>query len=788
MLNSLYYDNFYSDFSFLENIFFIFLILFYLSFIIEQNLNKIKLLHLILFLFLFFLVYLHDEWTVAFDIHFAWSLDWDWEWYVFGYDYYELPELHLDSYMEFMFLCFTFILSIIMFGFCNNILMKSNKDFEFSWLIYLFLMASLFLFISYSFVEVFIALECLGLCSYILISIERTKKLSATAGIQYLILSSIPSCLFILGNIYIYQNYGTFLRDNIEILLESSTKNFFNINFYDNVNLSLNKSLNQILTWLDSWRLGALQRYKYVDVHMEFRLKNCYDNRIRIWYKRAKVMPYYDMFDSVAHRNFAWKSFIRDHNNILKTHLAWIDRELPTRKISFESHPWALKDRWKYRWDLPKLFSEWYYSGLWNDYMAVWIDSNTSSEKSIEYIPLYFYRYGLTHHTNWFNLYSFMAPQKLHQIPCMMRYYDYYSHYRYTFKYFIESISDTRYAHEAPFITDFPWLETRGYKSPEVCYLLVATHKRIGINHEILFSLNNDIPYLNKLIYKNFFINKYVFLSMNLALLLIIINLSFKITAAPFHIWAPIIYNNGSLASVLFLNIFSKFVLIIFFLTIFTSTFYSLKADWSAILFILSFLSILFGMLNAFNEKLIKKFFVFSSMTDVGFILLGISFYNIQMHKYIVNYLFVYNFSSLIIWFILLYLKKYTKYLTNIRMILAGDIILNIIFSFNIFSLAGIPPFGGFFIKLDLLVFLIASSKFFISFIILLFTVINFFYYLRFIKMIYFDDTLDNKIYNKIDEYKFFIFALFINIICAFEIYMQNSFIFIIENIIQTNF
>lgn len=121
-------------------------------------------------------------------------------------------------------------------------------------------------------------------------------------------------------------------------------------------------------------------------------------------------------------------------------------------------------------------------------------------------------------------------------------------------------------------------------------------------------------------------------------------------------------------------------------------------------------------------------------------------------------------------------------------MILAGDIILNIIFSFNIFSLAGIPPFGGFFIKLDLLVFLIASSKFFISFIILLFTVINFFYYLRFIKMIYFDDTLDNKIYNKIDEYKFFIFALFINIICAFEIYMQNSFIFIIENIIQTNF
>ena len=54
-------------------------------------------------------------------------------------------------------------------------------------------------------------------------------------------------------------------------------------------------------------------------------------------------------------------------------------------------------------------------------------------------------------------------------------------------------------------------------------------------------------------------------------------------------------------------------------------------------------------MLGAFNEKFIKKFFVFSSMTDVGFMLLGLSFYTIEIHKFVINYLFVYNLSSIII-------------------------------------------------------------------------------------------------------------------------------------------
>ena len=788
MLNSLYYDNYYSNTCFIQNIFFLFLLFFYLSFIIEQNINKIKFLHLILFIFLFFLIYLHDEWTVSFYLNFINYLDTNWSWSSFkGLMFFnEIPDYHLNTYIEFLFLCFTFILSLIMFGFCNNILMKSNKDFEFSWLIYIFLICSFLLFMSYSFIEIFILLECLGLSSYILISIERTKKLSATAGIQYLILSSIPSCLFILGNIYIYQNYGTFFQENIEVFLESSIQYPINIDFYNNVIVNIDKNLNQVLNWLGSFKVGALKRVLYVDTHMEFRLKYCSENRIRMWYKRDVIMPYYDMFNVMGYKNLAIKSFIEDDKYILRPIVNSIERQKPDDIDMIFFSPYINTNASRYPWDSPKFLNLWYENGVWDTFL--YISKRNFTRFSNMSHNIYIKSYDLMHIPNPLGWGYFMAPKpRISQEPSLMEHYDHNTN-KYVYTYSMYSCLDTLKMYKEPFLKSYPCLDMKYHFIPKASYLLLTGIKRFEINNEILFCLNKDVHLFNDIKYKNFFFNKYVFLSINLALLLIIINLSFKITAAPFHIWAPVIYNNGSLASVLFLNIFSKFILILFFLTILTSTFYSLKTDWSFILFIMSFLSILFGMLNAFNEKLIKKFFVYSSMTDVGFIILGISFYNIQIHKYILNYLFIYNFSSLIIWFILLYLNKYTKYLTNIRMILAGDLILNIIFSLNIFSLAGIPPFGGFFIKLDLLIFLISSSKFFISFIILLFTVVNFFYYLRFIKMIYFDNILTNKTYNKIDEFKFFIFALLINIVCGFEIYMQNSFVFIIENILQSCF
>jgi NADH:ubiquinone oxidoreductase subunit 2 (subunit N) len=120
---------------------------------------------------------------------------------------------------------------------------------------------------------------------------------------------------------------------------------------------------------------------------------------------------------------------------------------------------------------------------------------------------------------------------------------------------------------------------------------------------------------------------------------------------------------------------------------------------------------------------------------------------------------------------------------------LSKNPILTLIFSLNIFSLAGIPPFGGFFIKLDILIHLVTSSHFFIALLLLLLTVINFYYYLRLIKILYFEtysfEKL-NKESNKIKYEKLLIFVILIHIVCFYEFFTQDVFLFLFDDFMKT--
>jgi NADH-quinone oxidoreductase subunit N len=93
----------------------------------------------------------------------------------------------------------------------------------------------------------------------------------------------------------------------------------------------------------------------------------------------------------------------------------------------------------------------------------------------------------------------------------------------------------------------------------------------------------------------------------------------------------------------------------------------------------------------------------------------------------------------------LLYGRKNSFFLLNLSEILNYNKILFFIFSLNIFSLAGIPPFGGFFVKLDILLHLINNSNIFFVFFIFLLSVINFYYYLRLIKILFFEQKIGKK-------------------------------------------
>ena len=228
-----------------------------------------------------------------------------------------------------------------------------------------------------------------------------------------------------------------------------------------------------------------------------------------------------------------------------------------------------------------------------------------------------------------------------------------------------------------------------------------------------------------------------------IALIFLFFNFIFKLTAAPFHVWAPSVYGKASIASVTFLSIYSK--VIIFFLLYKVMTFFLQAFAYYILNFfiLIGVISILVGMIGAFSEKNIKQFFVYSSIGHVGFILIGISLNTIESASATFHYLAVYIGSSFIIWFILLTIGRNFNHITHFSQLKNIDPILARIFAFLIFSISGIPPLGGFFIKLDILSVLLSISHFFINYLLFFGTVVSFFYYLRVIKIIFFDNSLN---------------------------------------------
>ncbi len=223
------------------------------------------------------------------------------------------------------------------------------------------------------------------------------------------------------------------------------------------------------------------------------------------------------------------------------------------------------------------------------------------------------------------------------------------------------------------------------------------------------------------------------------ALFFLLFNLLFKLTAAPFHVWAPSVYGKAPIATVTFLSIFSKTRVLFFLFKLFNTFLHSFSYIIFVFIRFCGIISIFFGRLGAFVEKYIKRFFVFSSRGHVGFRLAGLSLFTLQGTTATFNYLLIYIISSFIRWFFLLTRGRNNTYLVHFSNLKLNDPVLALLFAFLIFSRSGIPPFGGFFIKLDRLAAILDKSYFFINYVLFFFTVASFFYYLRVIKIIFFD-------------------------------------------------
>ena len=222
----------------------------------------------------------------------------------------------------------------------------------------------------------------------------------------------------------------------------------------------------------------------------------------------------------------------------------------------------------------------------------------------------------------------------------------------------------------------------------------------------------------------------------------ILVGLAFKISAVPFHMWAPDVYEGSPTSVTVFFAILPKIAALTVFIRFLYVPFLNLIEQWQMIIIFLSIASMLFGAIAAIGQKNLKRLVAYSSIGHMGYALAGLSTGTNQGIQSSITYISIYLFMNLAFFSCLFMLKRDEKYFENIEDLSGlakNHPLLSFSFLIVLFSLAGIPPLAGFFAKFYIFTAVIEESMYFLAIVGLLSTVIAAFYYLRLIKIIYFD-------------------------------------------------
>ena len=230
---------------------------------------------------------------------------------------------------------------------------------------------------------------------------------------------------------------------------------------------------------------------------------------------------------------------------------------------------------------------------------------------------------------------------------------------------------------------------------------------------------------------------------LTLGIVFILVGLAFKISAVPFHMWAPDVYEGSPTSVTIFFAILPKIAALTVLIRFLYVPFINLIEQWQVIIIFLSIASMIFGAVAAIGQKNLKRLMAYSSISHMGFALAGLSVGSNEGIQSSITYVSIYLFMNLAFFSCLFMLRKEEKYFENIDDLSGlskNHPILSLSLLIVLFSLAGIPPLAGFFAKFYIFLAVIEKEMYFLAIIGLLSTVVAAFYYLRIIKTIYFDD------------------------------------------------
>jgi len=226
--------------------------------------------------------------------------------------------------------------------------------------------------------------------------------------------------------------------------------------------------------------------------------------------------------------------------------------------------------------------------------------------------------------------------------------------------------------------------------------------------------------------------------------------LAFKVSAVPFHMWTPDVYEGAPTPVTAFFAAAPKVAAVALFVRVLFDPFSSMVSDWQQLIIAISIGSMLLGTFAAIYQTNFKRLMAYSSIGNIGFAFVGLAAGTEEGIQGVIIYMTIYLIMTIGSFGCILSMRVRGEMLESIddlaglgrtNPLMAGAIAI------MMFSLAGIPPLAGFFGKLYVFLAAVHTGLYFLAIIGLLTSVVGAFYYLRVVKIIYFDEA--KEIFDK---------------------------------------
>ena len=237
-------------------------------------------------------------------------------------------------------------------------------------------------------------------------------------------------------------------------------------------------------------------------------------------------------------------------------------------------------------------------------------------------------------------------------------------------------------------------------------------------------------------------------LLLTFGLVFLIVGIAFKLGAVPFHMWIPDVYHGSATATTLFIGSAPKIAAFAMLMRLLVDGMGDLHAQWQNILVILAVLSMGVGNIVAIAQTNIKRMLAYSTISHVGFLMLGVLTGTAEGYAASMFYTITYVLMTLGGFGMIILLSREgfeADKLDDFKGLNQRSPWFALMMLILMFSMAGVPPFVGFWAKLSVLKEVVAADMVWLAVVAVIFSIIGAFYYLRMIRLMYFDKPTDSS-------------------------------------------